>query len=98
MSTQDEDELKQQLREILKAPMRSKVSTSDIAVGFWSSTALGEKLHDLENFILAREQSIKEQAERDTLARCQAAVSNSWAINGDDKQKICREMEKPTRG
>ena len=40
-------EINQQIRDIIKSPMRSQISTSDIAVGMWSSTALGEKVADL---------------------------------------------------
>lgn len=40
--------LRREMTEIIKSPMRSQVSTSDIVVGMWSSTALSEKLSDLE--------------------------------------------------
>jgi hypothetical protein len=44
-------ELQDKMRDIIKAPSRSKISTADIAVGFWSSTVLGEKLCDLEKLV-----------------------------------------------
>ena len=40
-----------ELKKILKAPMRSEISTADIAIGMWSSTELAEKLVDLRVFI-----------------------------------------------
>jgi len=40
-----------ELEKILKAPMRSEISTADIAIGMWSSTALAEKLVDLRVYI-----------------------------------------------
>lgn len=56
----DSDELRKQLYAIIKAPMRSQISTADIAVGMWSSTMLGEKVDDLEQFI---DQALAKQRE-----------------------------------
>lgn len=44
-------QLEKQIREIIKAPMRSTISTRDIAVGFMSTTLLNEKVHDLMQLI-----------------------------------------------
>jgi hypothetical protein len=46
-----ENDLGGKIRQIIKAPSRSKVMTADIAVGFWSSTTLAEKVHDIEALI-----------------------------------------------
>lgn len=46
-----EDELKGELHRIMKAPLRSQISTADIAVAMLSSTGLNEKIHDIMQLI-----------------------------------------------
>lgn len=60
---EDAGELREKLRAIIKAPMRSEISTADIAVGMWSSTALSEKIHDLEQLIAAEQTKLLEKLE-----------------------------------
>jgi hypothetical protein len=50
-------ELREKIREIIKQPMRSQISTSDIAVNMMSSTGLSEKVHDLEQLFAAHLQA-----------------------------------------
>lgn len=45
------EELEKQITDIIKAPMRSEISTSDIVVGMMSSTGLSEKVHNLANLL-----------------------------------------------
>lgn len=52
-------ELEARIRDIIKQPMRSEVSTADIAVGFWSSTALNEKVFDLAQLVTAEVERAK---------------------------------------
>lgn len=43
-----EEDISKEIQAIIKAPLRSQFSTSDIVIGyFWSSTTLSEKTHDL---------------------------------------------------
>ena len=41
----------EKIREAVKAPLRSEVSTSDIVAGFISSTKLEEIVHDIKQLI-----------------------------------------------
>ena len=45
-SDKDLDEY-EHIRQIIEAPMRSKISTSDVAVNMMSSTGLSEKISDI---------------------------------------------------
>lgn len=53
----NQSELREQIRSIITAPMRSEISTADMAV-VMSSTSLGEKVHDLVALIEAREKQV----------------------------------------
>ena len=52
-------ELRNKIRNILKQPMRSQISTADIAVGMMSSTSLSEKLDDIVSLIEQREREAR---------------------------------------
>lgn len=62
--TTQESELREALSQIIKAPMRSQVSTSDIVVGMWSSTALAEKIGDIMQLIATREAEVAREAQK----------------------------------
>lgn len=49
--TQNNAEWRKKITDILEAPMRSRYSTSDIRIPMMSSTALSEKVADLEALI-----------------------------------------------
>lgn len=51
MTDTDKSELEKQIRDIIKSPMRSQISTADIAVNMMSSTGLSEKVHSLSALI-----------------------------------------------
>lgn len=95
-------ELREKLRAIIKAPMRSEISTSDIAVGMWSSTALSEKIYDLEQLI----QSECTQAADKTIEYVKAYVEDNteevrlgnnlaWTpiINAEDMMSVLEERK-----
>lgn len=65
--------LREEIHSIITAPMRSEVSTADIAIGFWSSTALSEKVHDLEALVARQVQA----ARVDELKR----ACENWELN-----------------
>jgi len=75
-----QEELTKQLTDIIKAPIRSEISTADIAVGMMSSTGLSEKVHDIVQLInrhyIAKE-AVAAKVER---ARLEGAAAEWQAI------------------
>lgn len=57
-SAMGDEELEKAIREAIKAPLRSEVSTSDFVVMGISSTKLAEIVFDIKKALLARDQQI----------------------------------------
>jgi hypothetical protein len=63
-------EIEDKITKIIEAPLRSQLPTSDIRIGGWSSTMLGEKVADLEELVLQE----KRLAEEKTFANLLGAI------------------------
>ncbi len=62
-----DEELEKQICDVIKAPMKSQISTADIAVGMMSSTGLGEKVKAIATLIR------QDREAREAAARLQEA-------------------------
>lgn len=72
------EELQQEIRAIIKAPMKSTISTADIAVSMMSSTALSEKVFQLSQLV----EEAKIKAELDTYKYASVPGDFYWNKDG----------------